>query len=168
MKDCELIVVWMLVSKLITDPRNARTHSRKQIKQLAKSIKAFKFLIPILVDQDANIIAGHARLMAAKEIGMEKVPIIQVEHLTEAQKRAYIIADNRLAENTGWDERLLRVELEFLSQVDIDVDVDLTGFEFAEIDLIIGNSIVTACRNCHYLWYLRRWIRFQFQAIFGR
>jgi DNA modification methylase len=144
MNNCELVIAWMLVNKLIPDPRNARTHSRKQIKQLARSIKAFGFLIPILVDRPGNIIAGHARLLAAKELDMEKVPVIQVEHLTEAQKRAYIIADNRLAENAGWDENLLRVELEYLSQVDIDVDVDLTGFEIPEIDLIIGNSIVSA------------------------
>ena len=145
MKNRELIIVLMLVNKLVTDPRNSRTHSRKQIKQLARSIEVFGFLVPVLIDQNNNIIAGHARLLAAKELGMEKVPAIQVEHLTEAQKRAYIIADNKLAENAGWDENLLRVELEFLSQVDIDVDVDLTGFEIPEIDMIIGNANISAC-----------------------
>ena len=140
MKDFELIIAWMMVTKLIPNPRNARTHSSKQIKQLARSIKKFGFLIPILIDKDGTVIAGHARLLAAMLLGMEKVPVLQIEHLTEAQQRAYALADNRLAENAGWDENLLRVELEYLSQVDIDIDVDLSGFEIPEIDMIIGNA----------------------------
>jgi len=147
MDDCKLVIVLRALNALIPDPRNARTHSRKQIRQLARSIETFGFLIPILTDQMMNIIAGHARWLAAKELGMEKVPVIQVEHLTEAQKRAYIIADNKLAQNASWDEDLLRVELEFLSQVDIDVDVDLTGFEIPEIDMIIGTANVPACEE---------------------
>ncbi len=147
MNDCELAIVRTSVNELVPDPRNARAHSPKQIRQLARSIEAFGFLIPILADQQLNIIAGHARLLAAKELGMENVPVIQAEHLTEAQKRAYMIADNRLAETASWNEDLLRIELEFLSQVDIDVDVDLTGFEIPEIDMIIGTANVSACEE---------------------
>ena len=144
MNDCELAIVQTSPNELVPDPRNARAHSRKQLKQIARSIEAFGFLMPILADQQNNVIAGHARLFAAKELGMEKVPVIQAEHLTEAQKRAYMIADNRLAESASWNEDLLKIELEFLSQVDIDVDVDLTGFEIPEIDMIIGNTDVSA------------------------
>lgn len=147
MKIFELKIESMSVDSLIPDPRNARTHSPKQIKQLSKSIKTFGFLIPILADQKNNIIAGHARLLAAKELGLEQVPVIRVEHLTVAQQRAYLIADNKLAENAGWDLDILRTELEFLAQIDINVDVDLTGFEIAEIDMILGNGSVSACEE---------------------
>lgn len=118
--------------------RNARTHTIKQIRQVARSIKAFGFINPIIIDENNTIIAGHARVLAAQEIGMDDVPTICVDHLSEAEKRAYILADNKIAENAGWDENLLRVELEYLTQINIDVDVDLTGFEMAEIDILLG------------------------------
>jgi DNA modification methylase len=117
--------------------RNPRTHTAKQIKQIAASIKEFGFISPILIDDADGIIAGHGRAEAAKLIGMSDVPTVRVDHLTPAQIRAYVIADNRLAENAGWDRALLTLELQELS-VELNFDVTLTGFETAEIDLLIS------------------------------
>src|SRR5579871_6278675 len=104
------IELW-LVEKLIPWARNPRTHSEAQIAQIAASIAEFGFNNPILVDTKAGIIAGHGRLLAARKLGLTEVPVIVLDHLSEAQKRAYIIADNKLAENAGWDENALRSEL---------------------------------------------------------
>ena len=117
--------------------RNPRTHTAKQIKQLVASIKEFGFISPILIDAADGIIAGHGRAKAAKLIGMSDVPTVRVDHLTPAQIRAYVIADNRLAENAGWDRELLTLELQELS-VELNFDVTVTGFETAEIDLLIS------------------------------
>lgn len=116
--------------------RNPRTHAAKQIRQIAASIKEFGFISPILIDGADGIIAGHGRAEAAKLIGMSDVPTVRVDHLTPAQIRAYVIADNRLAENAGWDRELLTLELQELS-VELNFDVTVTGFETAEIDLLI-------------------------------
>lgn len=121
--------------------RNPRTHSKKQIKQIAASIKEFGFTNPILVDADGGVIAGHGRLEAAKILGFETVPTIRLDHMSEAQKRAYIIADNKLALNAGWNEELLAIELQGLLDLDIDFDITLTGFEIPEIDLITGVAL---------------------------
>ena len=115
---------------------NPRTHSKKQIQQIAVSIKEFGFINPVLIDGADGIIAGHGRIEAAKLIGMSDVPTVRVDHLTPAQVRAYVIADNKLAENAGWDRALLALELQELS-VDLNFDVTVTGFETAEIDLLI-------------------------------
>jgi DNA modification methylase len=115
---------------------NPRTHTKKQIEQIAASIKAFGFNSPVLIDGAGGIIAGHGRVEAAKLIGMSNVPAVCVDHLTPAQVRAYVIADNKLAENAGWDRALLALELQELS-VDLNFDVTVTGFETAEIDLLI-------------------------------
>lgn len=117
--------------------RNPRTHTAKQIKQIAASIKEFGFISPILIDAAGGIIAGHGRAEAAKLIGMSDVPTVGVDHLTPAQIRAYVIADNKLAENAGWDRELLTLELQELS-VELNFDVTVTGFETAEIDLLIS------------------------------
>lgn len=117
--------------------KNPRTHTPKQVKQIAASIQEFGFVNPVLVDADAGIIAGHARVEASKLIGMTDVPTVRVDHLTPAQIRAYVIADNRLAETAGWDRSLLALELQELS-VELNFDVTVTGFETAEVDLIIG------------------------------
>lgn len=135
-----LNILHLPIEELAPYTRNARTHTPSQISQVAKSIKAFGFINPILIDEQGTIIAGHARLMAAREIGLKQVPVIRVEHLSEDEKRAYILADNKLAENAGWNEELLRVELDYLSQVDIDIDVDLTGFSIPEIDIYLGQA----------------------------
>jgi hypothetical protein len=125
------------LTRLVPCDRNARTHSKRQIRQVAGSIEQFGFVNPILIDEDARIIAGHARLEAAKLLGLEAVPVICLTHLTEHQKRALAIADNKLPENAGWDEELLAQELKILSEVEVDFDLTITGFSQAEIDLRI-------------------------------
>ena len=119
------------IDLLIPYARNSRTHSDSQVTKIASSIKEFGFLNPVIVDKDNGIIAGHGRVMAAKKLGLKEVPILLVEHLTEAQKRAYIIADNRLALDAGWDEEMLRVE--FAELADDGFNLELTGFELGEI-----------------------------------
>ncbi len=114
---------------------NARTHSPKQIKQIARSIERFGFNNPVLVDDDDQIIAGHGRVEAAKLLNLKTVPTVRLSHLSEAEKKAYILADNRLAEKAGWDNEVLAIELQGL--VDLGFDVLLTGFEPAEVDIII-------------------------------
>ena len=118
--------------------RNARTHSRKQIRQIAKSIERFGFNNAVLVDEQRRIIAGHGRVAAAKLLGIREVPTVRLAHLSEAEKRAYILADNRLAEKAGWDREILAIELQAL--VDLDFEVELTGFETAEVDLILEEA----------------------------
>jgi DNA modification methylase len=122
--------------RLAPRKNNPRTHSKKQIEQIAASIREFGFINPVLIDGVDGIIAGHGRVEAAKLIGMADVPAVCVDHLTPAQIRAYVIADNKLAENAGWDRALLALELQELS-VDLNFDVTVTGFETAEIDLLI-------------------------------
>ena len=119
-------------------PRNARTHSHKQIRQIANSIRRFGFCNPVLIDDQRQIIAGHGRVAAAKLLGMEQVPTVRLSHLSDAEKRAYIIADNRLAERAGWDREILAIELQGL--IDLDFEVELTGFETAEVDLILEDA----------------------------
>ena len=124
----------VLVSDLIPYARNSRTHSDEQISKIASSIKEFGFLNPVITDGDNGIVAGHGRVMAAQRIGMEYVPTVEASHLTDAQKRAYVIADNRLALDAGWDDDMLRVEFADL-QAD-GFDLELTGFTLDEIDAL--------------------------------
>lgn len=129
------------LSSLQVSLHNARSHGPKQISQLKAGIKRFGFLVPILIDADSVILAGHGRLMAAQALGLETVPTILVDHLTPAEKRAYMLADNKVATNAGWDEQQLAIELDFLCTQELDFDVELTGFETFEIDQIqLGNS----------------------------
>ncbi len=114
---------------------NARTHSKRQINQIANSIQEFGFTNPVLISDDGQIIAGHGRVLAAKELGIEKVPTLRLSHLSPEQRRAYVIADNKLALNAGWDFEILSLELQAL--IDLDFNVELTGFSLAEIDLTI-------------------------------
>ena len=123
-----------LVSSLIPYARNSRTHSDEQVSKIAASIKEFGFLNPVIVDGDNGIIAGHGRIMAAQKLGLEFVPTVEASHLTEAQRRAYIIADNRLALDAGWDDEMLRVE--FADLEDAGFDLSLTGFDLDEIDAL--------------------------------
>jgi DNA modification methylase len=118
--------------------RNARTHSRKQIWQIADSIRKFGFTNPILVSDDDEIIAGHGRVEAAKLLGMQSVPAVRLSHLDAAQRRAYVIADNKLALNAGWDRELLTIELQAL--IDLEFGVEITGFSLAEVDLLIDEA----------------------------
>src|ERR1035437_1464961 len=137
-------VEWVPIASLRPHPNNPRTHSRAQIRQIIGSIRTFGWMVPILVDQNGRVIAGHARLDAARTLGIERVPIIRVTHLTEAQTRAYIIADNKLAENAGWDQQMLASELQFLSSLDLDFDLTVTGFDEADIDVMLQAGVATA------------------------
>lgn len=133
----DLKIVYQDLSVLKARARNPRTHSEKQIGQIANSISAFGFTNPVLVDGANTIIAGHGRVEAAKRLGMRQVPTVRFDHMTPAQIRAYVITDNKLAENAGWDEDILAIELQELS-LEQDIDLTVTGFETAEIDLLIG------------------------------
>ena len=126
------------VLDLIPYVNNSRTHSEAQVIQIASSIKEFGFTNPILTDGDNGIIAGHGRLMAAKKIGMEEVPTIELSHLSEAQKKAYIIADNKLALNSGWDDAMLAIE--FAELEDFGFDLELTGFDLDELSKLMGDE----------------------------
>lgn len=120
------------IEKLIPYRNNARTHSDEQVEKIAKSMREFGFINPVLVDGKFNIIAGHGRVLGAKKLGMKEVPCLFIEDLTEEQKRAYIIADNRLAEDAGWDKEMLKIELEELQNLNF--DISLTGFEMEDFD----------------------------------
>lgn len=133
-----LAITYRNVSELKPYARNARTHSRAQIKQIAESINRFGFTNPILVDDDDQVIAGHGRAAAAKLLGLSDVPTVRLSHLGAAEKRAYILADNRLAEKAGWDREILAIELQGL--IDLDFEVELTGFEMGEIDVILDEA----------------------------
>ena len=127
------------LSRLVPYVNNARTHSPEQLTKLRSSLREFGFINPVIIDRDFNVIAGHGRIAAAKEEGMEEVPCVFADFLTEAQKKAYILADNRMALDAGWDEELLRIEIESLQGADF--DVSLTGFGEDEIaDLFAGDS----------------------------
>ncbi len=123
------------IAALKSNPSNARTHSKRQLKQIAASIKRFGFTNPVLVDDGLTILAGHGRVAAASQLGMTEVPIIRLSHLSEAEKRAYVLADNQLALRAGWDREILAIELQGL--IDLKFDIDAIGFEMAEIDLIL-------------------------------
>ena len=126
------------ISSLHPNSGNARTHSKKQIKQIASSIERFGWTNPVLTDTDDRIVAGHGRVEAAKLLGLGHVPTIRLENLSGAELRAYVIADNRLAEQAGWDNEVLAIELQALSEIDLDFDIEITGFETAEIDTLIA------------------------------
>lgn len=119
--------------------RNARVHSKRQIAQIARSIERFGFTNPVLVGDDLTIIAGHGRCAAAKQLGLKDVPVVRLSHLSEAERRAYVIADNRLAEKAGWDREMLAIELQGL--IELQFDVESIGFETAEIDEIVTSAV---------------------------
>ena len=125
---------------LIPYARNSRTHSEAQVAQIAASIKEFGFTNPVLIDETGSIIAGHGRVMAARKLAIADIPSIRLTHLTEAQKKAYVIADNKLALNAGWDDEMLAVELTDLK--DMDFNLDLTGFSAEEIDTLLTPTII--------------------------
>lgn len=124
------------LDKLIPYARNSRTHSDQQVAQVAASIREFGFTNPVLIDSEDGIIAGHGRVMAARKLGLAEVPCIRLGHLTETQKRAYIIADNKLALNSGWDEEMLGLELADLREADF--DLDLIGFDAGGIEAALN------------------------------
>lgn len=132
-----LAISYMPVNELKPYQRNARIHSKKQIRQIADSIDAFGFTNPVLIDAKNTILAGHGRVEAARTMGMKAVPTIRLDHLSENQVRAYILADNKLAEKAGWDKDILAIELQYLISVEDELDIGLTGFESPEIELIV-------------------------------
>lgn len=141
MKQRQLTVTYKRVEDLIPYVNNARTHSDDQVTQIASSIKEFGFNNPILTDGENGVIAGHGRLLAAKKLGLETVPTIELSGLTEAQKKAYILADNKIALNSGWDEELLKIELDDLQLQGIDLET--VGFSDEELQNIITPPVLT-------------------------
>jgi DNA modification methylase len=133
-------IEYRAVADLGVYERNTRTHSKKQIQQIAASVREFGFVNPIIVDENGEVIAGHGRLAAAKLLGLEKVPVVHLDHLSAEQKRAYRIADNRIAELAGWDEPLLAIEIESLLEIETPFEIEIIGFETAEIDRLIDPS----------------------------
>lgn len=139
-KTASLKIEYRSLDSLVPYASNPRTHSEEQIDQIAASIREFGFTNPILTDSKQGIIAGHGRLAAAKELGLEKVPCIDLSHLTDEQKRAYIIADNKLALNGGWNDELLRLELTDLKE--LGANLELTGFDAMELaDIMLGKDV---------------------------
>jgi DNA modification methylase len=136
-KQSRICIEYKPLTRLKTYPHNARTHSKRQVRQIADSIASFGFTNPILIDESSTIVAGHGRLRAAELLGIELVPTIRLSLLTPAQVRAYVMADNRLAEKAGWDEEILKIEMQQLI-LDDEIDISVTGFEVAEIDLILN------------------------------
>src|SRR5258706_2874068 len=135
--DRNLLVEYFDTNRLWPSPRNSRIHSKKQIRQIAKSIRTFGFTNPILIDEHLTILAGHGRWEAAKECGLKQIPCVVLSKMTPSQKRAYLIADNKLAENPGWDRQILALEIKDLIELDSSFDVGVIGFEIAEIDTLI-------------------------------
>ena len=135
-----LSVIYHAVGDLIPDPRNARTHPKRQIDQIRASIGEFGFTNPILADPEGHIIAGHGRLQAARAMGLAEVPVIILSGLSESQKRALRIADNKIALNAGWDLEILHQELGELASIEVDIDPTLTGFSTGEIDVILTSA----------------------------
>jgi ParB-like chromosome segregation protein Spo0J len=132
-----LEVTYLHTTSLKPDPRNPRIHTDKQVRQIAQSIESFGFNVPLLIDDQQQVIAGHGRLMAARKMGWDTVPAIKLGHLTESQRMAFLIADNKLTENASWDERMLGEQLKILSELELDFDLETIGFEVPEIDLLI-------------------------------
>jgi DNA modification methylase len=134
----DLAIAWRMLGELIPYARNPRTHTDAQVAQIAASIREFGWTNPILVDGASGIIAGHGRVLAARKLGLERVPVIELAHMSEAQKRAYVLADNQLALNAGWDDELLRLELADLSELGF--DLGLIGFAEGELERLLAGS----------------------------
>lgn len=136
-KKLPLEIRYRSIVSLKENPNNPRLHHARQISQIAKSIETFGLIVPVLVDNSLTVIAGHGRLRAARSLGLTELPTVLIEHLTESQAKAFAIADNKLTDNSSWDENLLAQQLKALSEVELDFDLEATGFEVAEIDLVI-------------------------------
>src|SRR5512133_945537 len=134
----DLQIAWRPLGELIPYVRNPRTHSDAQVTQIAGSIREFGWTNPVLVDGENGIIAGHGRVLAARKLGLARVPVIELAHLSEAQKRAYVLADNQLALNAGWDEALLKLELADLCELGF--DFGLIGFSEGELERLLAGE----------------------------
>src|SRR4051794_30338025 len=139
-RESRVEIVYRPIDQLRPDPKNPRRHEKKQIRKIADSIAAFGFNVPILIDAELKVIAGHGRLLACKLLGRSEVPTISLEHLSPAQARGFMIADNRLTEIAGWDDRLLGEQLRELSELSLDFSLEVTGFDMPEIDLLIEGA----------------------------
>ncbi len=143
----KLAIEYRPIAALRLDPKNPRLHSEKQVQQIAKSIEAFGFNVPVLINTDMQVVAGHGRLQARKLVDITEVPTIRLEHMTASQARAFLIADNRLTENAEWDNQLLAQQLRDLSEVELDFNLEVTGFEMAEIDTMIERVLSESAGN---------------------
>src|SRR5258708_2051549 len=123
------------------NPQNPRAHSKRQVRQIARSIEIFGFNVPVLINGEGRLIAGHGRVLAAQLLGLSEVPAIRLQHLTDAQARAFMIADNRLSENAAWDKQLLAEQFQALSALNLDFDIEVTGFEMAQVDATIESLV---------------------------
>lgn len=141
-----LNVEWLLIGQLRSNPRNARTHSKRQLKQIASSIRQFGFLTPVIIDEYKMVLAGHGRIEAARLEGFTRVPTVCFDHLTANQKRAFLIADNKIAEQAGWDREILAIEFgELIDLLPVEgFEVSVTGFETAEIDLLLADMTASS------------------------
>lgn len=139
LEESKLFIVYQKLDQLHFNPNNARTHSKHQIRQIAESIRVFGWTTPVLIDANNQIIAGHGRAQAARSLGITEVPTIRLDQLTKEQVRAYVLADNKLAENAGWDREILAIEFQELLALDC-LDITVTGFEIPEIDLILEEA----------------------------
>ena len=133
----EIQIEYRSVGDLLLDPRNPRQHSQRQINQIADSVREFGFIMPVVVDHAQQVVIGHARVLAAKKLAMSQIPVVEIRHLSKAQLKALRIADNKLAQNAHWDERLLGENFLELKDLDIDFDLSITGFSLPEIDLTL-------------------------------
>ena len=136
-KTPQLSIVYLPIDQLKANPENPRIHSNKQVQQIARSLKAFGPIVPILIDRNSRVIPGHGRILPARLLGLRELPTICVEHLTDAQIKAFAIADNKLTENSTWDEALLGQQLKALAEVELEFSIEATGFEMGEIDVLI-------------------------------
>ena len=139
-----IAVRWRATADLKPDPHNARVHSERQVTAIADSIAAFGFNVPLLIDGECRVIAGHGRLRAAERLGLAEAPTIMLEHLDDAARRAFMIADNRLAEFASWDGALLGLELKALGDLDLDFALSTTGFSLEEIDRMLDSAAPSA------------------------
>src|ERR1700679_1062065 len=133
----EIQIQYRAVADFKLDARNPRQHSQRQVKQLADSIQEFGFVMPVVTDDKGQIVIGHGRVLAAKKLGMLRIPVVEIRHLSQAQLKALRIADNKLGQNAHWDERLLAENFLELKELDRDFDLSVTGFSLSEIDLAI-------------------------------
>jgi len=136
-----IAITYRSISELKLNLQNPRVHSPKQVRQILRSIQIFGFLVPVLIDTNDQVIAGHGRILASKELGLVDVPTIRLDHLTKHQARAFMIADNKLTENATWDETLLAEQFKALSSVELDFNLEITGFDMGEIDVLIEGLV---------------------------
>ncbi|WP_207093557.1 DNA methyltransferase [Novosphingobium sp. PY1] len=143
----ELRIEYLAIGALVPRASNPRTHSAAQLKQIERSIERFGFTNPVLIDEAGGIIAGHGRVAAARQLGIENLPCVRLANMGEAEIRAYVIADNKLAENAGWDRELLAIEFAWLDELDLDFDLSITGFELPEIDILLDEHAKAKARD---------------------